>query len=351
MRQERGTRFAWALVSILTLGMGNAPAEEKGAARFDVDGVAGAETLTKPQRDAVAGNGFVVLPQDYKQLFQIYNELKPPFFITADSVIHAFSVILEDCIRKQESSFYDDLYECLVRLHESVQAIRQRLDAGPATGGDDARRCEEAWVFLAGFCGTAGRLLDHAFPVDARVSDVVSREVGLIEGATEGVESPLTRRFRDYSSFAAKRRDGVREFGQRYYRCVEFLKATGFLVESEREILAVTLLALYGDSVAVQGSLRAARAPRINDGDLSVGEFRDWERVTKSVRLLGAVYLPDAELLFRSAEPHLEGRELPSALDVGVLLGDDRARQLSGGAGPPCGERRGQRRKRVAVLL
>lgn len=396
MRVKGDRRVSCALVSLLVMGFVQSFADERGAVPNELDGVAGAETLTAPQREAVGANGFVILPQEYKQIFEVYNELKPPFFITADSVIQAFSVILEDCIRKQESTFYDDLYECLVRLEEGVQAIRQQLDSGPATGGQDAKRCEAAYVFLAGFCGTAGRLLDPAFPVDARVAGIVSREVALIEGAAGEAESPLTRGLRDYSSFAAKRREGVRKRGQRYYRCVEFLKTTGFRVESEREALAMTLLALYGDvhmivprlsefwtrvfggsddlgiqdaavwrsltaavpemywrgpgvlsgpyparaddlrrfSAAVQRSLRAARAPRINDGDLSVGEFRDWERMTKSVRLLGAVYLPDAELLFRGAEPHLEGRELPSALDVGVLLGSERARRLIGGTEP-----------------
>lgn len=396
MRARGDARVSWALAFLMGMGISRSFADERGAVPFDLNGVADVDALTRAQRDAVAASGFVILPQEYRQIFQVYNELKPPFFITADSVIQAFSVILEDCIRKQESALYDDLHGCLERLHESVQEIRRQLDAGPATGGDDARRCEEAYAFLAGFCGTAGRLLDPAFPVDARLADTVSREVALIEGAAGEVESPLTRGLRDYSSFAAKRKEGGRKSGQRYYRCIEFIKTTGFRAESEREVLAVTLLALYGDvhlftprlgefwstvfgrsddlgfwdpafwraltaavpelywrgpgalsgpyparaddlrrfSAAVQAALRTARAPRINDGDLSVGEFRDWARVTKSVRLLGAVYLPDAELLFRTAEPHLEGRELPSALDVGVMLGSERARRLIGCAEP-----------------
>lgn len=389
MRANR--TICWVFAWFVFFAAADILGKEGAQARFDLSDVAGAGALTEGQRDAIRANGFVILPQDYRQIFQVYNELKPPFFITADSVIQAFSVILEDCIRKREAALYDDLHDAVTRLQLSVQAIRKRLDAGPATGGAEARQCEEAYEFLAGFCGTAGRLLDPAFPVDPHVADMVSREVALVEGSTEATKSSLTGRFRDYSAFGATGNDAVRRFSQRYYRCIKFIKTTGFHVESIRETLALVLWGLHGGFVhsaprlssfwrdvfgpsddldpmsyefmlafwtavperyrgesaekatagdlvrfaeAVRDELRKARAPRINDEDLGVEEFRDWERRTKSFRLLGPSYLPDAELLFRCVEPHLQGRELPSGLDVGVLLGSEAAGRLLANAEP-----------------
>jgi hypothetical protein len=388
-RQSIGWIFSvlpiWGFLAMTPISAADGDA----AIRFPVD-LPKPDEYSEAQKAALATNGFLVGALDYKQIFEVYNRTPPPYFITADSVIQAFSLILEDCIRRQERCLAGDLYGTLSSMNRSIDELTRRVSTGIAGGAPGGKDFGEALDFISCVTGVAGRLLDPSFPVKDSVKDKVEAELRLVLEADELAESPVTDRLRDYSKFKVMGKYAAGVSTARYYQCLKYIQDTPFRVESEKETLAAMILHLYfrdyefkfddlgdfysvvfgqqddiplhlssrmgnyrmswGDAIpdefngaerdktdplqlvkhvkGVQAELRTLPLPRINDQILSPEQFNDWQKLTKGVRLVGSSYLPDAELLLKCAEPALPGRPYPNGLDIGLMLNSNRAAEL-----------------------
>ena len=353
---------------------------------FAVDALVGADRLSEQQKSLLARNGFVILPEDYRQVFEVYYKEPSPFYVTADSVIHAFSVVLEDCIQKREKALAGDLIENLRKRHGAIETLFTNLAANAHQNEPDVKAAKESLLFLAGVNSTAGRLLDSEFPVNPAVREAVETELKLVIAAEETTTSPLTGRPRDYRRFKPVGQYAGDPVSTRLYRAVRSLQDNRFHVESEKETLAGLLLSLYpsmtsdeslncklnefygdmfggpddlsplkywsacNDAVpremddayrkkpdpavlsrmakAAQANLRKLPSPRINDEALSPANVEGWQTNSKSLRLISPAYLPESDLMARSTWPTLPNRVFPSGLDVGILLGSQHAFDL-----------------------
>jgi hypothetical protein len=392
MSKHRSAKLTALLLGLVPLSLA---AETNVPPPFVIEGLPGTDKLSEKQKVMLAQNGFVILPGDHRQIFDVYLQSPAPYYITADSVIQAFSVVLEDCIRKQERASADDLLESLKKIQTATDELFTNLAARAKEDDVDAKAFRESLLFLSGLAATAGQLMDPSFPVKPQVRDTVDAELKLIH-ASEGVaRSPLSGRLLDYARFKAVGKYAGDPVSIGFYRCVRFLQDIKFHVESEKETLAGMILDIYCDFGGfsrhrstgfgsyysdvfgktddldssdyrtalfygrsgeflrenlgktdpvrlvrhvkpTQENLRKLPPPRINDEALQPEEFRDWQNRAKGLRLVCPSYLPDSELIFRSVWPSLPTRQFPSGLDIGVLLGSRRAVDLLAAAESPA---------------
>ena len=82
--------------------------------------------LDEAQRAALEANGFVVTPQGYEQIYQIYKNAQEgsiPAFVTTDAVLHAFHILYDYSLRLAEiEHFIADLESLNAGLLDAAQA-------------------------------------------------------------------------------------------------------------------------------------------------------------------------------------------------------------------------------------
>ena len=373
--------FAAGLLTLAPWSLGRAA--ETNARPFAVDGLVGTTNLSAPQLLMLASNGVVILPEDYRQIFDVYNDCPSPFYITADSVMQAFSLVLDDCIRKQERGRTAELLEDLAKMQAVIGALSTNAAVQSQQGEPDGKLFNEALHYLSGSVSIAGRLLDPAFPAGVEVREAVDKEMALVLASDAVATSPISGRTVDYSRFRAVGPYGGDAVSARFFRSVRYLQDTRLHVKSDRETLAGMILAIYVPSMfkescgidrlywrvfgvpddidpysyhsaiftnrpeefcgtnrdttdpvrlvrylkTAQRSLRKLPLPRIGSEVLRPEELLDWQERSQALCLITSAYLPDSELLFRGAWQSLPGRR-PTGLDVGVMLGSRRASEL-----------------------
>jgi hypothetical protein len=320
-------------------------------------------------------NKFVIGQREYRQIFQPYLGGSTPVFITSDSVLNAYHVLLEESLKHLE-------HAQLIRLRKLLPDMWKGL-AGPDkdSAGDSAlmkaaRR--RAQIVL----GTGIRLLDAAPLQPAPAGDLqalIDAEVKKVIEAT-AMEKPAWLGQSD-AGFAAIAYSRFKPRGfyagdaplERYFRCVAWLGAIPFRVANDEEVVSAMLLghSLFGglgndlddflkpyreflgsvDDLpldrnndryfAADGSLKIAipqglaearqdfrdRAkftlPKINDQVRGAAEGNAADLTT---RILPARQLPDAAMFQDSTDPDRFPRKFPSGLDVAAMLGSPLAR-------------------------
>jgi len=197
----------------------------------DLDSVVNADQvawLSDAQRAALEANGFVVAPQGYEQIYQIYqnaDEQSIPAFVTADSVLHAYHIFYDYALRLAEMEhFIADLEALNASLLAAAEADYASTD-GPVR--------EAAWQNLAYFA-VAAKLLTPDADAPEAVRDVVKEELALIDAHEGFAISPLFDRYRqqdlprdckhcfceDYSQYVPRGHYTRNEDFERYFRAM-----------------------------------------------------------------------------------------------------------------------------------
>jgi len=187
----------------------------------DLTQIANSETLerlTKAQRDALAENGFLVVPVPYAEPVDVYRWAAAeglPIFLTTDVVLYNLSLLTEAVWRHASGELMADLQalsEALVRA-SLAQWLAAAEDEDAGGGGEPGALAQAAWRNLA-FFSVGGRLLDPDFDVPSTVVDVVAEEQTLIEQGGVYI-SPLFGGRQDYDVYAP---DPDRAVPARYQR-------------------------------------------------------------------------------------------------------------------------------------
>lgn len=158
------------------------------------------ERLSKAQIDALAQNGFIVVPVPYAEPLSVYRWAAAeglPTFLTTDTVIYNVSLLTNAVWRRAAGKLTPDLQilsEGLVRASHAQWLALAEEDEGEPHALADA-----AWRNLA-FFSVGGRLLDPDLDVPGTVADVVAEELTLIEQGGVYI-SPLFGVQQDYDIY------------------------------------------------------------------------------------------------------------------------------------------------------
>jgi len=361
---------------------------------FTIDAVSNPELvrqLNEAQKELLSHNGFVVVPQGYAQIYDIYKQGKDrgvPLFITTDAVLHAYHILYDYVLRSVE---YDHLIADARALSRAMLAAAEQQHRS-ATG--DVK--ESARIVMAYFA-VAARLIDSSITIPAEVRDVVQKELALIEAHQGYVNSPLFGFKEDYSQYAPRghytRNDQFKAYfkammwygrigfrlkpgttaddiarGREETRCAllvvsaleqttvgcepalavwdRIYEPTAFFVGSSDDLTVYDYQAVaaevYGHTPALRELSDVAkldafiaeamklRSPRIVSSYVTDREKP--EVVTKSFRFMGQRFIPDSyifqQLVYDKVGTRTQPRLFPKGLDVLAVFGSQRAYEI-----------------------
>jgi hypothetical protein len=173
-----------------------------------------AARLNDAQRAALETKGFVVVPQGYEQIYQIYQRAEDdgiPAFVTTDAVLHAFHILYDYALRLAEiEHFIADLEA----LNAAMLAVAEADYA--ATAGSMREAASQNLAFFA----VANKLLTPDADVPAPVRDMVVEELNLIEAHEGFAFSPIFGYREDYSQYVPRGHYTRNEDFERYFRAM-----------------------------------------------------------------------------------------------------------------------------------
>jgi hypothetical protein len=330
--------------------------------------VAKQQELSDAQIKLLREQKFFVTEKTMKQVFSAYLGGGVPVFITSDSILNAYHVLLEESIYRMELAHSRKLPGVLEHFTKNLEATAAKLKEEVLPKAAKKR----AAIFL----GVARNLVDEqALPGDADMKAEVQEEVKRIVAAS-GASKPAWLgspddgfRAIDYSRFKPRGFYSRTPALQRYFCAASWLQTIPFRADRDEELAAFVLMHVtYFDrdqkprpDASIWHAFREFLGDQ-DDWDLSTwwlphepngvtkntmeklksdlasrdgAELNDQLRYAPTeagaktefaFRFLSAYRLPDAVMFHRTMRPKELKRDFPSGLEVAAALGSPFAR-------------------------
>ncbi|MFN0129054.1 MAG: DUF3160 domain-containing protein, partial [Verrucomicrobiales bacterium] len=201
--------------------------------------------LTTEQRGQLARDKIIVTGETWRQIFSPYIFAGQPVFITSDSVLHAYHVLLEESAAQMES-------RQALRIAAELEGMLAQIKPEPADGAS-AEAIDRAWLVL----GTAARLAGSHWSGGAAVDEIIAAEAKRVEAA-EGLHLPAWMKpghgleALDYRVFKPAGFYTRSASLQRYFRALRWLQIVPFRIRDAEELAAASVL---GAALWQEGSL------------------------------------------------------------------------------------------------
>ncbi len=183
--------------------------------------------LTEDQKAKLASAGFVVVPAEHKQFYDLYVRLggaDTPAFVTTDALLHTYHVLHRHALRYLEQE---------VLIGEAQELTEAMLQASVAQHDQSPVEVNDAAFRNVAFFSVAARLLDPDAAIPSGVAEVVQAELALID-AHEGVaRSPIFEYDEDYSQYVPRGHYNGTEELRRYFRTMMWFGRIGFRLDED----------------------------------------------------------------------------------------------------------------------
>jgi hypothetical protein len=336
--------------------------------------------LSERDIDHLTKEKVLVGAQESKQSFELYNSGLLPFFITSDSLLNGFNVLLLESVRRWEQHNAATLPDLLQGMWTCLNCGVDRVE-GSAELVEAARRRARIVV------GVALRLVGRGIPgVDDAVRGVIDGEVGKVQAASSvempGWLGPSRPGFLalDYTRFRPRGIYAADDMLRGYFQAVKWMQAIPFRLGSDEELLAFVLIGCpaYAEReggecgrwrdglgsfiahftwmggtqsekgiVAVLDTMQTTLQVDGADSDLAMwredlrGEYGldedtdqlrvppDGQRAPEQIlRVFPSLRLPETSLFALTTDPsRFPGRSLPDGLEIVAALGSALSRQ------------------------
>lgn len=349
-------------------------------------------SLTDEMREKLAANGFVVIPSEIDQIYEIYKANKEavlPNFVTTDSVLHAYHILYDYVLRAMEAQIFsndlEQLTETLLRFSEA----HYDMASDP--------KIKEAAKRNTAFFAVALRLQNASKVIPSLVTDLVANELALINAHEGFAPSPIFGYLEDYSQYVARGHYTRSEELEHYFMAMMWYGRIMFRLEpgktvqeiemGQRETRQALLIVLEMNAAQINGQNVTELWEKIYEpttffvgktDDLSLREYhqlaqevygttftltdlsddakmeefivqakvlrspkisssfvlgsQDFENVTKGFRFMGQRFIPDSymfqELVCDKVGTMMKPRLFPKGLDIMAVLGSERAEVL-----------------------
>ena len=338
--------------------------------------------LTGEAKSLLIQNGFVVIPSDYQQIYDVYMENEDesiPNFVTTDAILHAYHILYDNALRSIEGDiFWNILRNLTQNMVENSQAQYQTLDEATSPQVKEAARKNLAYFSVA------QSLLDSTTISDPIVETVVNLELALIEAHSVITSSPLFGYLEDYSQYKPRghytRNEKLKTFfkammwyGRMSFRLhpsdgqgiaetrqavlltlgvaqmmenleywANIYEPTVFFVGSADDLIYTDYLEMIGNVLPSPVNLEdlenntiieeiiqqglVYRNPRILSS--IVPDTQDASNETKGLRFMGQRFIPDSYIFQTLVHDSIQGRMFPTALDIFAVFGSNRSKEL-----------------------
>lgn len=196
---------------------------------FSLDSLANLDKLSwlnSEQQAVLERNGFVVVPERFWQIYQIYqraDQTDTPAFVTTDAVLHAYHILYDFSLRFAELEYFvADLRQLNAAMVAAAETQADQVD------GDT----QEAAQRNVAFFSVAAALLDPSFSPPEPVAQIVNEELTLIQGHSGIYISPLFGYPEDYSQYTPRGHYTRNETFERYFQTMMWLGRIGFRLKT-----------------------------------------------------------------------------------------------------------------------
>ncbi len=337
------------------------------------------KSLSSEQIRELARNKILATDRHVFQVFSPYIEPRMPVFITSDSILNAYHVLLEESVLRLEQANSAKLPAILRFVWQKLEIADQHIHGDPQLVAAAKARAQ---IVL----GTAMKLLGEApLQTDAETAALILEEVDRVTAANTvhkpkwlGPSSDPYLVAIDYSRYRPRGFYDQTEGLSRYFRAVSWLQSIPFRLDNDEQLLAIVMLgsglaeerfagddarrkefvaffecfrellgdrddwdlitaasaappglkldSRSGDLEKIRNALKsrakaAGHRPLINDQITAVA-IQPGE-IPLSLRVISAHRTPDAILFGLTTGPH---RPFPSGLEVCLALGSDYAK-------------------------
>ena len=343
--------------------------------------------LTGEAKELLVKNGFVVIPSDYKQVYDVYTDNEDngiPSFVTTDAILHAYHILYDNALRSIEGDIFWDM---LSSLTEEMMNISLAQHDHAKHVADTPQVAEAARKNLAYFT-IAYSLLEPEVSIDPTVETLVGTlvdaELALIEDHTSIIRSPLFGYLEDYSQYKPRGHYTRTEKLERFFKAMMWYGRMSFRLhpsdgrgvnETRQAVLialGVSQLAenienwkniyeptvffvgsaddlIYSDYLNMIGNILPSpisletfendsviteiiqegleyRNPRILSS--VVPDTEEMVNETKGMRFMGQRFIPDSYIFQTLVHDSVNDRMFPTALDVFAVFGSNRSQEL-----------------------
>lgn len=326
---------------------------------------------------AIEKNGFVVNSYGSNEFFETYESNRyvfTPNFVTVDSLLHTYHLYFQQLLKKTEKTYLSKNLKNLSSgmMEESVKQYEELK----GTDWQDAAERNVAFFAVGAY------LQDEEIEIPDFVSDKVTEELRLIDGAKGITDSPIMGIKEDYTQYSPRGYyEGDKKL-EKYFKAMMWYGRIAFEQdeESSKSALLISLAmkennnlelwkaiysitsffagesddlgyceympvieAIYGDKISVAqlpqktdefntycSLITKLEGPQVNSIPVMMNE----ENVIKSFRFMGQRFSVDAaimqKLVYRNVKENSnnELRMLPSVLDTAAVLGSDAAYEI-----------------------
>lgn len=315
--------------------------------------ISGAEEkrgLTAAERSQLQRDKLIITDHSYRQIFSPYVFSGKPVFITADSALNAWHVLLEESIRVMEERFSWELPDGLDKALDSLPK--------EAPEGMTKQQFESATRRAKLVLGTASKLVGGKWSGGKELDDLIVIDVRRAEEAKD-VALPEWLRAEgspimgfDYAVFHPTGIYADKPQMERYFRAVRWLQTVPFDLKLDDHLASMALVIaafeksetvteiseafgrLMGDGAALD-ALRLRTYPShsypfdISDWMADVKKNADTEPFKSEIQNPAVVFaarrLPDVDLFEKTTN---ESRPFPNTLEAAALFGSPLAEKL-----------------------
>lgn len=155
--------------------------------------------FTDEQKALLCKNGFVAIPSDFKEMYDIYNQAlneSLPVFVTVDSVLHAFHEQFDYILRSLETRYFFTALQSMTQalLDGSIDQLSKSSDP----------KIQSAIHRNIAYFSIANQLINPASTTVGDEASIVAQELELIQNHAGMAGSPLFGTQEDYSQYVPR---------------------------------------------------------------------------------------------------------------------------------------------------
>ncbi len=251
-------RLVSSVVVACALVAGVARAGDEPAAAPDWRETAGKAGLAADEIERLAKAKLLVAGAEYRQSFQPYVGSDVPTFVTSDSVLNAYHVLLEECVVRLERARAAELPRLLRAMWDGIPDATKRFDLPSKTFNPAVLRAQVA-------VGTALRLVGGETPgASEEVAALIVTETARVTKADERVMPAWLATpspgypFLDYGRFRPRGFYTRDERLAAHFRATAFLQDVRLRIGDDGELATALVLA-----EALRPSGRSSERPRV----------------------------------------------------------------------------------------
>ncbi|MFW9905964.1 MAG: DUF3160 domain-containing protein [Candidatus Thorarchaeota archaeon] len=345
------------------------------------------EALTGGVKELLVQNGFVVIPSDYKQIYDVYTENSDngiPNFVTTDAILHAYHILYDNALRSIEGDIFWDmlcnLTQEMVNISFTQYYHAKYIVNAPQVA--EAARKNLAYFTIAYSLLNPEESINTT--IDTLVGNLVESELALIGAHDAIMTSPLFGYLEDYSQYKPRghytRTEKLEQFfkammwyGRMNFRLnpsdgrglnetrqavlialgisqlaenvdnwADIYEPTVFFVGSADDLIYIDYLEIIGKVLPSPIFLETFEETSVIEEIIQIGmEYRnpqilssvipdskDISNETKGMRFMGQRFIPDSYIFQTLVHDSVRNRMFPTALDVFAVLGSNRSQNL-----------------------